>query len=250
MEERQVRVFNHLSRFYPIPTIPKYTSEPEHAFLDVIIHRFIQQNDTVTIHDMIKENVNLLVPDINTQYSNEVSAENLASWIKLSKLYMKTVYDDFQRKCYEEEKKLLYIVKSTERNAEFDMSKMGSLPEDIIRIIYSFLHPRVRCEILLYKYPVSTIIENLYKLSASTLRGLTVFIYETYYIKIFDFPDSSIRQLVTVNFKRIYKNKDQAIKQIADLLCQILAARPKSMALIHFFNDMTFRLLRTVRSLR
>jgi hypothetical protein len=248
--EKQVQVFNHLKRFYPIPNIPKYTSSPENAYLDDIIHRFIQQTDGVTIHDMIKENLHLLVPDINTQYSNEMSTESLESWIKLSKLYMKFVYDEFQRKCYEEEKKLLYIVKSTQRYAEFDMTKMGSLPEDVIRIIYSYLHPRVRCDLLLYKYPVSTIIENLYKLSAPTLRGLTVFIYETYYIKIFDFPDSSIRQLVTVNYRRIYKNKDQAITQIADLLRQIVAARPKSMALIRFLNDMSFRLLRTVRSLR
>jgi len=178
---------------------------------------------------MIKENLNLLVPDINTQYSNEVSVEILANWIKLSKLYAKFVYDEFQRKCYEEEKRLFYILKSTQRHEEFDMGKMGSLPEDVIRIIYSYLHPRVRCDLLIHKYPISKIAENLHKLSAPILRGLTVFIYETYYLNIFNFPDSSIRQLITVNYRRIYKNKDQAITQIADLLRQLLDARPKSM---------------------
>ena len=246
MEQKQLQVFQCIQNYYPISKIPKYTSHPENAFLDNIIHRFIQQSDSSSIHSLISENINLLVPDINTQYTNNVPCEKLASWIKISKLYMRTICDEFLKKCLDEENKIQQIRLKIQRANEFNIARIDYLPEDIVGVIYSFLLPKTRCLLLLYKYPISLINENLRKLSASILRGLTVSIYEKYFIKVYNLNAIDIRSSIIVNFKKVYKNKDQAISQIIEFIKQLILFQPKSVALIQYFDDMSFRLLRTL----
>jgi len=204
-ENKESKVFNYLNNNYPLPKHPKFTTLPETAFLDNIIHRFIQQNEThsdISIHDIINQNINILVPDVKTQHANDVAPEKLASWIKLSKLYIRFMYDNFLNKCLEEENRLENILQTMYRSNHFNMARMESLPEDIIGVIYSFLPSNIRSFILLQRYSISKITENLHKLSASKLRGLTVSIYEKYFINIYNINDSDIRNGITVNFKR------------------------------------------------
>jgi hypothetical protein len=243
------KVFNYLNNNYPLPKHPKFTTLPETSFLDNIIHKFIKQNEShsdISIHDIIHQNINILVPDITTQYSNDVSPQKLDSWIKLSKLYMRSIYDEFMKKCLEEENRLAYILRNKQRTEEFNILRSETIPEDIVGVIYSYLPYKTRCFLLLQKHPISKITENLYKLSATMLRGLTLSIYEKYFVKIYNITDSDVRTSITVNYKRTYKNKDQSVTLIMDLLQQLFLVKPKSLSLIYILNEMSFRLLRTL----
>ena len=236
LDDKITRIFRHLSTYYPISKTPKYTTLPEYAFLDNIIHRFIGQHQTISIEDMIHVNLQLLVPDVITQCTlDDLAPEKLATWIKLIRLYMKLIYDKFQKKCYEEETKLAVLFRQYEQRKKFDITRLGSLPEDMVSHIYTFLPYTVRCSILLERHPISKIKDDLFQLRAPLLRGLTVHVHENYYMKIG--ADGSF----PISFTRVYKNKDQSITQLMDLLQQLMVH-----PLNRNIDTLSFMLLRTL----
>jgi hypothetical protein len=238
VDDKITRVFRHLSTYYPLSKTPTYTNLPEYAFLDTIIHRFIQQHQPISIHDVIYENLHLLVPDVITQYANDLSPENLETWIKLSRLYMKLIYDEFQQKCYEEESKLAVLFRQHEYHKRFDITHLNKLPEEMVSHIYSYLPYKVRCSILLGRHPMSTIKDDLFQLRAPCLRGLTVHLHENYYLK-------GCEEGVDIRpFTRVYRNKEQSITQIIELLQQLMVTRPSSF--VHNIDSLSFGLLRTL----
>jgi hypothetical protein len=237
VDDKKIRVFRHVSTYYPLSKNPTYITLPEYAFLDNIIHRFIQQHQTISIHDVIYENLQLLVPDVIAQYTNDLPPEKLATWIKLSRLYMKLIYDEFQQKCYEEEAKLAVLFRQYEQRKKFDITWLERLPEDMVSHIYTFLPYRVRCSILLDRYPISKIKDDLFQLRAPLLRGLTVHVHENYYMKI------GAEGAFPIAFTRLYKNKTQSITQLMDLLQQLMV---HPVSLTRNIDTFSFMLLRTL----
>lgn len=232
-----------LIKTYPIPTdpirYPKPSATPTQG----------RYNDS-TFNDLIMANMTALVPNVDIGiHKNIYTAQDLAKWIQLTKIYFNNLNQLMQTKCDKEMQKLKTIEELKTKTQVLDLNQLDRLPEDIIRYIYGFLRPESRIDILLNKYPnYQTALQRL------TNNHLKIYlrsgIYE-HYIKPLYYYSSTERHRAKCLQKEIrmaitFTNKKNYTDQIETVLEEYRKAIPRTPDDNFYFQSRALRLLQSI----
>ena len=134
---------------------------------------------------VIIKNIISLIPNIEYENTRKnYTIKEQYDWLTSIDQYVDEVYFIF-KKAYEIEcRNMDQYITLEERTKRFDLEKMESLPEDIIRNIHEFLPYETRIDLLKAKHP--NLEENLMKLRMKTLKQfISKVIYPKYYMPVY-----------------------------------------------------------------
>lgn len=209
----QLKSFNQLYQQYYVPKDPiryiKYRRNPDGSLIPT------------TVHDIIRMNIQTLIPDVKTQYENGRSIEYLDSWINLSQTYLNQVNSEFQERCKEQRCILKNITSLEEKKERFDLSKIDRLPEDMVRCIYDYLSDDIKLDIIYHKHPM--LWNDMYRLNASLLKRTQETMYDKYYSFLSRIVSNKNRvsnspNIILLRFSRRYMNKNKTIENMITMM--------------------------------
>lgn len=203
-----------------------------------------------TIDDIIQCNLNSIMPNVDIGlFQNTLNYDEILQWIETSKKYMNTIHQEYIQKCILQEAKLHNIIAQKKQCELLDINRVCQLPDDIIRIIYSYVLPETKIVFLLEKYP------NKYGL----LKLLSVYSLKTFYKNViypnyfsyhsFRHKNVYYRKYLLPDFNNIRvnpRNKTEYIEEIDHLLQNFRNPLPYSNEIYHFFQLRAYRLLKSI----
>jgi hypothetical protein len=218
---------------FPIPTEPiRYVSGPNGDY------RY-----KTSFHDIIHANLIALVPNIEMGYYKGHTTEEIEDWIKNTKTYAFSIYQNIKRRCEFQARKLEYMKQHAERSKELDTEKLQTLPEDIIRYIYGFILPETRITLYLARYP--TYAATLKRLTSTNLKKYLHHINNTYMMNsVFEYnPDRRSCIANTPTFYVSFSKKSDGVKQLTDLFNVLRNPIPKKQECVRYFENHALKLL-------
>lgn len=189
-------------------------------------------------HDLIKNNLNSLIPNIDIGYRESLTEPEMIEWIRLAKEYTEKLNAEFQQACTNEAKRLRKTIEQKEKCIQLNMENVKKLPDDIIRHIYDYLLLETKLDFFLSKY--STWKETLTKkLSVKQFTSLLSILYEKYYSNIDNKRLSCISEThrILCVKKDKYNNKPQALLSIERWLTLFRNAKPNTQENNRYYQE-------------
>ena len=107
--------------------------------------KFIPYQQTkTTFDDLIRLNLEEIIPNIPLGLHHGHSNEDIVEWIKKTKEYSNKINKEYNELCNEKLKLIESIKKENEMRNKFDVNKVKELPTDIELKILRFLDPETR----------------------------------------------------------------------------------------------------------
>jgi len=213
----------------------------------IIYHQRLR---TTSIDDIIQYNINSTIPNVDIGlFNNTLTNDDIRNWIELSKQYIQTVGNEYLINCKNQEQKLNNIILQRKQCMDLDMDNISNLPDDIIRVIYSYLLPETKILYLLEKYP------NIY----DTLKLITAPNLKTFYKQVvvkkysgYDSYNSTnyfYRKHLQTDYTNVLynlKNKREFIIEIDRILQTLRNPIPVTNYIYHFYQMRSYCLLKSI----
>lgn len=214
------------------------------------LHNPYNMNRRTTIDDIIQCNMNSIMPNVDMGlFQNTLTDIEISKWIESSKLFINGIQKEYIQKCIIQENKLQNIIIQRNQCKLLDMDKVYILPDDIIRVIFSYLLPETKISFFLEKY--STKYDTLKLLSVPSLK---TYYKKVIFIKYFSYDSYKptniyYRKCLMPDFNNIRinpRNKSEYIEEIDRLLQSFRNPRPYTNEIYHFFQLRALRLLQSI----
>lgn len=222
---------------YPIPRCPE---------------RYPKKTDggITEIHDMIYSNFMLLVPNIDIGYHKQTYSSNqLRDWVAKSRAYSNEINYIFQNKCGKMIKELDAAEQQKKKCMELDMANIDKLPEDSIKIIYSYLTPETKIQFLLAKY--NNLFDDLLKLKVINMKNYFDQIYKNYYKNVMNKTYSNhFGEIQCIprkyEIRTSFENKNKFKEKIQTMISTYRGVVPTNKTIYTYFQTLAYKMILSI----
>lgn len=206
------------------------------------------------IHKVVHTNLMSIVPNVDIGYYCETyTPADLETWIALSKTYANELNREYQERCDDALKHLRYIEDQKIKCQALDLVRVENLPDDIIRVIYGFLLPETRIQLLEARYP--NYLELLSKMKVPRLKKFFQrALYNPYFFNMLAMrSNTEYLYAIRKNYKNVcffvppgFKNKVDCLRKIKVILDGYKYAVPERPEIYYHLQKKALRILQTI----
>ena len=102
------------------------------------------QRTNTTFDDLIRLNLEEIIPNIPLGLHYGHSNEDIVDWIKKTKEYSNKINEEYNRLCDKKLKQMEFIKKQDELRNKFDVNRVKELPSEVELRVFRFLDPETR----------------------------------------------------------------------------------------------------------
>ena len=196
----------------------------------------------VEYHDLIFVNAVSLIPNIDIGYQQNLTPQELETWIYNTKSYFRKLNKYLNEKCDEQYKHFQEVEKQKLASTCLKMEYIEALPDDLIHKIHSYLLPETRIILLTAKYP-DYMKSIILKHKNDDLKKILSQVIEKKYYRYINRRAERIECFPNLDIRFTFRNKETFSTVTKKLLDTFMKAPAKTPELYQEFQTIALRLL-------
>lgn len=202
-----------------------------------------RRSRTTTFDDLITLNLKELIPNIPMAEHAKLTNKEIEDWIIETKKYGEVVNTEFQIKCDEKMRIIIYSSMHKIRTEEFDVNKVKRLPDVLQLEVIKYLPTETKLTLLEERHPDIRL--KMKKWKVSDLKTFyRIVVHDKYMKNIYD--NYRRRCLTDIPFRLTVSNKDEYIREIFKVIDMYKNAVPRDLENYYRFKRRATQLFSSI----
>jgi hypothetical protein len=209
-----------------------------------ITHRRRLYSNQTTFHDLVYLNLQELIPNTELGLHQKKTKDEIIEWTEKTKKYMNMLHIHFQNRCDKKIEEIESMKRQEAQQSKFVSEEVATLPEDIQKVVLSFLPAETYLILLQQRYP--NIQSEMKKWKAPQLKTFyKEVVIQKYIYKIRE--DCMNKCLSTTTFSGVsMTTKGAFIAEIFRLIQVLNSATPRILSKYYIYKQQATNLMKSV----